>query len=50
MEIITDQMRDQLKSRIDAIPVNEYLTAKNFIDGLGYEVRFAPGVEGHTAN
>lgn len=46
---ITSEMRDALKSRIDNMPTNEYLAAKKFIDGLGYEARFAPGVEGLAA-
>jgi hypothetical protein len=47
---ITNQMRDALKSQINSMPTNEYLAAKKFIDGLGYEARFAPGVEGLAAN
>jgi hypothetical protein len=47
---ITGQMREALKSQINNMPTSEYLAAKKFIDGLGYEARFAPGVEGLAAN
>jgi hypothetical protein len=46
---ITSQMREELKSQINTMSPSEYLVAKKFIDGLGYEARFAPGVEGLAA-
>lgn len=47
---ITSEMQAELKSQIKTMSPSEYLAAKKFIDGLGYEARFAPGVEGIAAN
>ena len=47
---ITAAMRDALKANIDAMTSSEYLAARKFVDGLAYEARFAPGVEGLASN
>ncbi len=47
---ITSHMREELKAQIKTMSANEYLAARKFIDGLGYEARFVPGVEGFAAN
>jgi hypothetical protein len=47
---VTGEMREKLKAQINHMPANEYLAGKKFLDSLGYEARFAPGVEGLAAN
>jgi hypothetical protein len=47
---ITGEMRERLKAQIHTMTASEYLAGKKFIDSLGYEARFAPGVEGLAAN
>jgi hypothetical protein len=47
---ITSEMREKLKAQINTLTASEYLAGKKFIDSLGYEARFAPGVEGLAAN
>lgn len=47
---VTNEMRERLKSQINTMSASEYLAGKKFIDSLGYEARFAPGVEGLAAN
>jgi hypothetical protein len=36
-----DSLLDELKKRIATIPSKDYLMARNFIESLGYEARFA---------
>jgi hypothetical protein len=41
LESTTNAMTDELKKHIREVPTQDYLTARNFIESLGYEARFA---------
>lgn len=41
VQSITDEMLDELKKHIREIPSRDYLIARNFIESLGNEARFA---------
>jgi hypothetical protein len=43
---VTDEMEVMLQARIDRLPPMEYMTAKNFLNGLEMEAKFAPGTAG----
>lgn len=41
LESVTDSLTEELKKHIREIPTSDYLIARNFIESLGYEARFA---------
>jgi len=46
---LAGQMCSALKSRIRQIGSGEYMAAKRFVEGLAYEARFLPEIEGIAA-